>query len=376
MNVVCIDDKPLALESLSLELRQICSVEIVNTYVNAFEGLANIIQDEVDVVFLEVKLPEIKGIDLARKIIEKKPDVLIVFLTAYKEYAVEAFELEATDYIVKPVQLKRLQSTIERAKRKLHALRHFSSNKETKLSIKVSNHLAFSTDGKQFSPLQWRTTKAEELFLYLLHNRGHMVDKFTIKEVLWGDFDVADGLLHTTISNIRKALKEYKDHIKVRLRGNAYFLEMKQVQIDLFHWEDELNSLGRSIPKALEKYEKIMKLNQGVYLKQYSYIWLESERERLEQLWTETMKQMASLYVIENEVNKAFSIYHSICERQPTNEEVHFLRMKLYAKNGYVKEVSNQYEELTRILQKQLDCQPSEYIRQWYDNFMFVLHSQ
>lgn len=373
MRVVCIEDEPLILEHLSSKLQQMEGVEISGTYLHPAEAAAHIFHSEVDAVFLDINLPEIKGIDLARQIMEEKPNVLIVFLTAHKEYAVEAFELNAADYLVKPIQINRLQSTVERLRQKLSTKEQtINLNEEKPLYIKVSNHLAFSTDGEHFLPLQWRTSKAEELFLLLLHNRGNLVDKYTIKEIIWKDFDVSDSLLHTTVSYIRKALKDYKQHLTVVLRGNAYYLEMKQVEVDLFQWEKSLDSLSNIAPNQLEKYEQVMKQYPDMYLKQYSYIWLEPEKERLEQLWTEAMKEMASLYVIENHLDKAFSTYQLICERQPDNEEAHFLLMKLYAKNGYVKSAFKQYKQLSDYLQEYIDTQPNVSIQQWYNNLLFV----
>lgn len=376
MKVVCIDDEPLILEHLSSKLQQVEDVEVVSTHVCPMEGQNYILKNDVDTVFLDINLPEVNGVDLAHQIVQKKPDIMVVFLTAHEEYAVKAYALEAVDYIVKPIQLERLQIAVNRARKKSQALKLWSTNKGKKLYIKVANHLAFSTDGQHFSPLQWRTAKAEELFLLLLHHRGALVDKYTIKSTVWEDFDVNDSLLHTTISYIRKSLKKFKDYITIQLRGQAYFLELKNVQVDLFHWEASLSNLGTLSYRTIEKYEKVMKQNEDVYLKQYSYIWLEAERERLELLFEDTMKKMASIHVLENELNKAFLTYQTISERQPENEAVHFLLMKLYARNGYLRQVNSQYQKLCNIFQNKLDMEPSEHIQQWYDNFVFVMQNE
>src|SRR5699024_8938427 len=343
MKVVCIDDEPLILEHLSSKLQQVENVKVVSTHVCPMGGLNHILKNDVDTVFLDINLPEVNGVDLAHQIVQKKPDIMVIFLTAHEEYAVKAYDLEAVDYIVKPIQLERLQMAVNRARKKLQALKLWSTNKRKKLYIKVANHLAFSTDGQHFFPLQWRTAKAEELFLFLLHNRGDLVDKYTIKATIWENFDVSDSLLHTTVSYIRKTLKDFKEYISIQLRGQAYFIEMKSTQVDLFDWEYVLDSLDPFSAHTLEKYEKVMRQNGDVYLKQYSFIWLEAEKERLELLWADTMKRMAAFYVIDNEISKALSTYRLISERQPENEEAHFLLMKLFAKNGYIKQASDQY---------------------------------
>src|SRR5699024_1578770 len=107
---------------------------------------------------------------------------------------------------------------------------------------------------------------AEELFLFLLHNRGDLIDKFQIKEIVWEDFDISDSLLHTTVSYIRKTLKDYKNYLSVELRGDAYYLDMKQVHLDVFLWINKLNSLHTCSLFTIKEYEHVMKLNQDIYL--------------------------------------------------------------------------------------------------------------
>src|SRR5699024_3769963 len=156
---------------------------------------------------------------------------------------------------------------------------------------------------------------------------------------------------------IRKSLKRFKDYITIQLRGQGYFLELKNVQVDLFHWEASLSSLGTLSYRTIEKYEKVMKENEDVYLKQYSYIWIEAERELSELRFEDTMKKMASTHVLENQLNKAFFTYRKSSERQPENEAVHFLLMKLYARKGYPRQVNSQYQKLCNIFHDKVDME-------------------
>src|SRR5690606_38514667 len=116
MRVILVDDERLALDYLERQLMKLDEVMILGKYTNPFMGKEQILQQDVDVIFLDISLPEINGIELAEQILEKKPDIHIVFVTAYNEHAVKAFELNALDYIVKPIIAERLAITMKRVR--------------------------------------------------------------------------------------------------------------------------------------------------------------------------------------------------------------------------------------------------------------------
>src|SRR5699024_3335828 len=114
MRAVCIDDERLALDFMTHLLDKVENINVVGTFLRAKEGLAFILEETVDVVFLDIHMPEMNGLQLAEEILDKKPYIDIVFVTAYNEYAVSAFDLNAIDYLMKPVKIDRLQKTIDR----------------------------------------------------------------------------------------------------------------------------------------------------------------------------------------------------------------------------------------------------------------------
>src|SRR5699024_3384262 len=119
LNVMLIDDEQLALDFLERQLSKIDHIEEVGKYITPMVGKDNVLEIKVDAVFLDVNMPGINGIDLAGQILELKPDIIIVFVTAYDQYAVDAFELNALDYIVKPIELERLKRTIRSEERRV-----------------------------------------------------------------------------------------------------------------------------------------------------------------------------------------------------------------------------------------------------------------
>ena len=116
MRVLIVDDEPAARRRLAIMLDEL-DVEVVGEAANGVEALTLAAERRPDVVLLDIAMPEVDGFDVVRHLDPPRP--LIVFQTAYDEYALKAFEHEALDYVVKPVTLQRLDQALDRARRRL-----------------------------------------------------------------------------------------------------------------------------------------------------------------------------------------------------------------------------------------------------------------
>lgn len=118
IRVVIVDDEPLAIEGLKLRLQKIQDIDIIGEAVDGDDAIALCSKLEPDVLFIDLHLPGINGLEVVQSI---QADImpLVVFVTAHSEYALDAFELNAIDYILKPANLGRLQQTIERVRERL-----------------------------------------------------------------------------------------------------------------------------------------------------------------------------------------------------------------------------------------------------------------
>src|SRR5690349_15660538 len=119
-STIVVDDEQLACDELSYLLRDFPEIEVVATGSNGLQAVELIQKLEPELVFLDVHMPGIDGLGVVRRLREKDIDLPhFIFVTAYDQYAVEAFRLEAMDYLLKPVDRGRLAETIERARRTL-----------------------------------------------------------------------------------------------------------------------------------------------------------------------------------------------------------------------------------------------------------------
>lgn len=372
MKVILLDDEIIALDYLEHQLMQIPEIEIVGKFSDPALGKKEILNQPIDLVFLDIQLPKMDGIQLAEEILQVKPDLKIVFVTGYEAYAVRAFELNALDYLLKPVKLERLMNTIQRIDRSHTAfdLDRLAQQNQS-LQIKMLGHFQMILKEKQLPPLRWRTTRAQELFLYMLQCRGQFIRKSTLVELLWPEYEPnrAYSLLYTVIYHIRKTLEQFEDYFSLTNSVDGYVLNLNNVLLDVEEWE---NFMMSSLPlknRTIADYVDMMKLFKDDYLKEYDYWWAESERQRLKMLWLRTSFRMAEWYMSNHQQSKAVEKYLEICHQHPVAEEAHFALMKIFASNKNSLAVHRQYRLLVAILLEEFNEQPSTYITDWYDDW-------
>ncbi len=113
MNVIIVDDEPLAQEVLETFVEQIPDLNLIASCNNAIEANEVLRTNDIDLMFLDIQMPQITGVEFLKSL-EKPP--MVIFTTAYSEYAVEGFELNAVDYLVKPISMDRFMKALNKAR--------------------------------------------------------------------------------------------------------------------------------------------------------------------------------------------------------------------------------------------------------------------
>ncbi|WP_231459116.1 MULTISPECIES: LytTR family DNA-binding domain-containing protein [unclassified Pedobacter] len=122
MIAIAIDDEPIALDIIRSHASKVPFVELSAVFTNAFEAITYLQHNRVDLIFLDIKMPDISGIDFLKSL--SNPP-MVVFTTAYTEHAVQSFELDAVDYLLKPFSLSRFLKACNKA----HELFNLRNNK-------------------------------------------------------------------------------------------------------------------------------------------------------------------------------------------------------------------------------------------------------
>ncbi len=119
LRTIVVDDEQLARDELGYLLGRLEGVEVIAQAGNGVEALETIDRLQPDVVFLDVQMPGLTGFEVARRMLDEGPSSQIIFVTAYDQHAIEAFEVNAVDYLLKPVDPTRLEMALQRARRRI-----------------------------------------------------------------------------------------------------------------------------------------------------------------------------------------------------------------------------------------------------------------
>ncbi len=119
LKAVVVDDEQLARDEMSYLLDQVGGVEVIGQAGNGVEAVSTIEKLKPDVVFLDIQMPGLTGFEVARRLVETRAPSQIIFVTAYDQHAIEAFEVNAVDYLLKPVDQARLDVAVDRARRRI-----------------------------------------------------------------------------------------------------------------------------------------------------------------------------------------------------------------------------------------------------------------
>ena len=213
MTVVAVDDEEISLMCLEAVLDSMDDVDKVLTFSNAEDTIDYFKTGKADAAFLDIQLylsgGTLNGLMLAAKIKELCPDCHVVFVTSCPEYAVDAFKLHVSGYIVKPVTREAARKELDyiiMEKRAASNSRGFVEEKEEEPKVRVQCFGNFEVFWKN-KPVVFQLSKAKELFAYLVHRKGASVSMAELAAVLFEDKE--DGLsVQSQIRNLVASMRK------------------------------------------------------------------------------------------------------------------------------------------------------------------------
>ncbi|MEK3916091.1 response regulator [Paenibacillus sp. FSL H7-0331] len=371
MKIMLVDDEALALNQIHRMLSGYSKLSVVGSFRNAREAIARMPELQPDVIFFDIHMPGLSGIDAVELAREACPGVDIVFITAHQEYAIQGFDLNAVDYLLKPLLQARLDQTIMRLmQRKLYKPEAIQSTAPSR--ILCFRSLRFQRSGGSPEIPKWRTLKTQALFAYLLHHRGNIVRKETILEQLWPELDVkqAAGHLYTLIYHIRQCLKQMGINATIRNMTiqEGYMLDTSSTRIDVDEWENGLRQASKgNWVHSHSELRRLLELYEGDYFQEHGYWWAEDERERLRKLWCQHARSLARFYEKAGMQEEAVVIYKRIQDADPFNEDDGLALMKLYMSIGQSEETERHYHKMSQLFSNELQIGLPARLVNWFE---------
>lgn len=196
MNIICVDDEKLVLEDLNDTLSEFPQIKSIHTFQNPASALSFASKNTIDIAFLDIEMPIMSGLELAEKLNKINPDIKLIFVTGFKEYAYEAFGVNAVSYLLKPFTDEMIKNAIER----------FLSDKNPSIKIFARTFGSFDLFINN-ECVYFPSAKAKELLALLIDKQGGFITTKDAIRILWPNRDLDD----TSSALFRKVIKSLRD---------------------------------------------------------------------------------------------------------------------------------------------------------------------
>lgn len=374
MNIILVDDERLALAKLENMLKAIGGCDVIGTFRSAEQALEQIGGLQPDVVFLDIHMPGMNGLQAIEKLREVVPDTEIVLITAHGEYALKAFGLDVLDYVVKPVGSERLAHTVQRLRKRITARPAASQPPEAEAAqLHCLGMLRMRKADGQLSAPSWRSAKIKELFAYLFHQRFKRVSISALLELLWPELDEQRGRmnLHTGIYQLRRVIKDAvgESCIAIRYSNSGYMMETSGLMIDALEWEQRLERLPPASMEHIGAHRQLFESYGGAYFGEDRYAWAETERGRLHTLWAQHAERLAGLYDGHGLTSEAISVYSRMQQLDPVLERSYIGMMNLYARLNDRNAFEAQYSRAVQVLREEAGASPGPELAACYQRW-------
>ena len=202
MRIIAVDDEILALEDFEDTCKDLGITDEIVKFNNPLDALGYVATNKVDIAFLDIEMPVIKGIELAKRIKGINPNVRIVFATSYGNYALEAFGVDAVDYVMKPYEPEDIRRAYDKALLVKDAVT------ENRVFVKTFGYFDVFVDGKSVS---FPSAKSKELLALLVDRNGGVVNTEQAIAILWEGRkydETVQSLFRKVLKALRTSLEE------------------------------------------------------------------------------------------------------------------------------------------------------------------------
>ena len=230
MRIVCVDDEPLAVEDTISICKGLSPDLSVKGFTDAYEALNWIRSNPADIALLDIDMAQMNGIALAAQIKKIKPDIVILFLTAYKEFAFDAFQVHPSGYLLKPVLPEMLQKELD------YATSTHPQKAVPHIEARTFGNFDLFVDGKLVT---FKRARSKELLAFLVDRRGISVSRKEIAAVLFEDesYDYNhQKYLDVIIRSLRDTLREYGVEEILHMERRGLRIIPEKISCDMYRF--------------------------------------------------------------------------------------------------------------------------------------------
>lgn len=359
MRVIIIDDEEPSLNLMNFMIGKNDYLEVVGAYTSARSALEQLPKLQPDAVFTDIEMPEMSGMELAKAIRCRDQNIQIVFVTAYEKYAVDAFAVDAANYLLKPITKEGLSVTVNRL------LKNFQNRKHSGLSPKNRIAVLGGIDvyaSEESTPVKWPTAKTKELFACFICHPGKEMDKWRLCDLLWPESPPEKALhsLHSSVNRVKTALKNVGiENILVYNEG-SYRIDTREFSCDAWELEQYLESNPMVNEGNITSYEKTLDLYRGELFGSEDFAWAVNFKERIEHNYCAGLKKTAAYYLEKKRYAQADTYLKKAIQKNPLDEDAAAMELQLCFFRGDKAGFILFYDDFQRELMKELGIAPRE----------------
>lgn len=357
IRVIIVDDEQPAVDKMEKLLKESNNVKIEGKFTDPVKALEFIKNTSIDAAFLDIEMPEMSGMELAKKTMDLYGHVSIIFMTAYDEYAVEAFRVDAIDYLMKPVDRGHLKETLDRIAERIKHRGSFSPNQ----IYCFGQFKIISEQGE----VKFRTAKAEELLAFFINQEGAEVSRSEITDRMWPEFDgdKAVANFNTTLYYMKKALSHYDVDIFVERIRDRYRLNIHSIDCDYHQFKSFVTSLEEINAHNIMTCEQIAALYSGDYLEEYKSAWSEQNRIFAKEKYINLIIRMTEYYKGLSQFNKMMQLLKTGLKHEPLHEDLNYTLLNTFLIAGDRLSAIRYYHIYKSKLKKEFDMLPNTLIK-------------
>ncbi|SDC25292.1 Two-component response regulator, SAPR family, consists of REC, wHTH and BTAD domains [Paenibacillus sp. UNCCL117] len=365
IRVILVDDEEDALNLLQILLGEIGDVEVAGRFINPVQAIEYLTRCPVDAVFLDNQMPGMKGTEAARAIREMYPQLPIVFTTAYAEYAVEAFEIQSTDYLLKPFTVERLQNAVGRIRQSLSLYASApseASRNANPFAIQCLGGFHMQLSGEGNKMLSWRTKKVKELCAFLIHHGGKPVDTATIIEEVWPEYepDKAKTNMYTCMFYLRRSLAENNVPVRIQKADQGFVASLEGVTVDVTEFERLLRRVLSEEELNERLYDQINLMYKGDYMEACDFGWAAVRQMELKKLYIRALRKWYVRFLDRNQTALAADSMQRVLTLAPDSEADGRALIKLHLEAGNRNEALQVYLQLEHMVRIHLGAELEE----------------
>jgi two-component SAPR family response regulator len=354
-NALFIDDEPLSLPHFLKIAAQDSRLNILQSFTSPFEILGYIKHhvdskstEKIDIVFTDIQMPHMSGIELAEQIQALLPNTEIVFITAYDKYMLEAFQLYAAGYLLKPIALEDIKNLLNKLEQRQAAITKAIAQKSTE-----QTKPAITCFGPSRLPFKLPTEKAQELFFLYISRNGEPIHREEIYEMLWPEFDDQKAYNNFYVTNtfLKKTLAAQGYDSIIDRSDDCYSIPTNRLECDYFQFMKHTSASFRTDIKSLSETAALYK---GQFCAGKDWIFLDDVRLQCSKQYCKIMYELATLYKEAKDIEQSEKTLLQILDTDVFEEKAYIQLKQLYIE-------TNQLAKCKKLEKKYSDKIDAEY---------------